>query len=171
MTDYQDPNAVRRALARVVRQRCPAWLDEEDIVQCAMLKVLHAMSRDEPPSLSSGYLFHVARSAVVDEIRRSARSRTVHVPNEVFDAASAPDPTAPPPEVLGNALDAAVAHCLREMNPSRRSAVALYLEGRRPTEIAAELGSNRKRADNLAYRGIQQLRARLTELGWGTRAA
>ena len=72
--------ALRTALVRAVRRQCPAWLTDhaDDLVQCALVKVMAIAGAGEGTrALSSFYLHRVAHSALVDEIRRRQRRREV----------------------------------------------------------------------------------------------
>ena len=72
--------ALREALARAVRRQCPRWLSDhaEDLAQSALVKVMAMPGTGEGNRpLSSFYLYRVAHSALVDEIRRRQRRREV----------------------------------------------------------------------------------------------
>lgn len=58
---------------------------------------------------------------------------------------------------LGQALDA--------LTPTRQPVVRMYLAGYNSTEIAEVFGWTEAKARNLLYRGLEDLRARLTALG------
>jgi len=67
---------LRADLVRAVRRICPAWLADcaDDLVQVALLKVMEVQRKSEgKAALSSFYLQRVARSALIDEIRRRRR--------------------------------------------------------------------------------------------------
>ena len=67
---------LRAVLQRAVRRVCPRWLVDrsEDLVQVAMMKVLDARGRNEGLGvLPSSYLYKVAYTTLVDEIRRLRR--------------------------------------------------------------------------------------------------
>src|SRR6185503_5213995 len=71
---------LRAALVRAVRRQCPQWLRDhaDDLVQCALVKVMAIAGAGEGTRvLSSFYLHRVAHSALVDEIRRRQRRREV----------------------------------------------------------------------------------------------
>jgi DNA-directed RNA polymerase specialized sigma24 family protein len=92
-----DFREIRDRLERAVHRVCPAWLraSAEDIVQNALLRVLEIeKTRESSTPLPSSYLWKVAYSATVDEIRRLRRR-----PEVAWDAA---DPErADPPEPGG----------------------------------------------------------------------
>jgi RNA polymerase sigma-70 factor (ECF subfamily) len=157
---------LRHALARAVRRQCPQWLTDqaEDLVQAALVKVMSMPGTGEGTrGLSSFYLYRVAHSALVDEIRRRQRRREVAL--EVDDsqgregamleprAASNPEQDASLRE-----LGAAVRDCLLSMSGDRRLAVTLYIQGHSVPEAARILGWAAKRTENLVYRGLADLR-------------
>jgi RNA polymerase sigma-70 factor (ECF subfamily) len=156
---------LRHALARAVRRQCPQWLSDhaEDLVHAALMKVM-AMpgAREGKRGLSSFYLYRVAHSALVDEIRRRQRRR--EVPLEVDD--SSQEGATIEPKATGNPeqhaslreLGSAVRDCLLSMNGDRRLAVTLYIQGHSVPEAARILGWAAKRTENLVYRGLADLR-------------
>ena len=72
--------AIRARLVNAVRRICPRWLSAEadDIVQAALVRVLSGQRSREgsgPPPAS--YMWKVAYSAMIDEIRRRRRRQEV----------------------------------------------------------------------------------------------
>ncbi|MBL4685168.1 MAG: sigma-70 family RNA polymerase sigma factor [Nannocystaceae bacterium] len=167
--DARDYPGLRRALSRAVRRACPSWMSEsaEDIVQIAMTKVVAAMEAGKSAEeIGLAYVARVAYHAVVDEMRRQRRRRTLTTVDvdEVHGTVAEPRPD---PEVAtaGARLGTEIRDCLTQMARSRRLAVVLYLEGRGATEIANMFDWKRKQADNLVYRGIGDLRRCLADKG------
>ena len=79
---------------------------------------------------------------------------------------------APPDRVLEEAeLAAQVARAVETLPTARRPVVRMYLAGYSREEIAALLGWSEAKTRNLLYRGLADLRARLTEQGLGPEAA
>jgi RNA polymerase sigma-70 factor (ECF subfamily) len=157
------------ALTRAVRRQCPWWLSEhaQDIAHAALAKVLAAARREGERPLTSFYLFRVAHSALVDEIRRRRRRREVAL--EVVTDAGQPiapiEPRAgsdPERDASCRELGAAVRDCLSRMKRERRLAVMLYLQDHSVPEAARILGWSAKRTENLVYRGLADLRHCLT---------
>jgi RNA polymerase sigma-70 factor (ECF subfamily) len=150
-----------------VRRICPAWLAarSDDIVQCALLRVLqiHERSEGDRP-LAPSYLWRLAYSAVVDEIRRQRRLREVSMEATVADAAAdrLPDPER---AAQGREVGVAISNCLAGLIRARRLAVTLHLQGHTVPEDARFLGWSAKRAENLVYRGLADLRACLVGKG------
>jgi RNA polymerase sigma-70 factor (ECF subfamily) len=161
------------ALSRSVRRQCPQWLasDADDIAQAALAKVMRSEKVGEgQPPLSAFYLRRVAHSALVDEIRRRRRRREVALesPGDGDARVTVIEPaTQGTPETVAalRELGEHVRECLKGMKRERRLAVMLHLQGHSVPEVARTLGWILKRADNLVYRGLADLRHCLTVKG------
>ncbi len=161
---------LERVLGAAVRRSCPHWLaaDADDIVQAAVVKIVEVLARGEADvSLGSSYLWRVAHSCLVDEIRRRRRR-----PEVTLDEATAPEqrshpsaPVDPERRAASAGLAAAIRACLRGLREERRQAVNLYLLGHTVPEIARLAGWATKQADNLVYRGLADLRRCLAGKG------
>lgn len=159
-------------MAQAVRRQCPWWLSDQaqDIAQAALLKVMAAEKNFEGERpLTSFYLYRVAHSALVDEIRRRRRRREVAL-EVVTDAGEdrSIEPTArsdPERDASFGELGAAVRDCLVSMKRERRLAVMLHLQGHPVPEAARILGWAVKRTENLVYRGLADLRQCLVGKG------
>ena len=156
---------LRATLARAVRRQCPRWLSDhaDDLAQEAVLKVMTAAQREGERSLSSFYLYRVAHSTLVDEIRRRQRRREVSLDVESSDDQSngGPEPQAagnPEQDASLRELSLALRDCLLDMSKDRRLAVTLYLQGHTVPDAARILGWPAKRTENLVYRGLADLR-------------
>lgn len=169
----QDVEALRRQLVAAVRRACPGWLtaDADDLVQTALLRVLEIRrKREGEAEFSAFYLRRAAHSAVVDEIRR--RRRRAEVPLEPEEGGEPPRPAesgaGPDPERLSQSreLGRAITECLGRMIRPRQMAVALHLQGHRIKEVGGILGWNEKKAENLIYRGLADLRSCLEDKGF-----
>ena len=136
-------------------------------MQVALLRVLAAAQKrgEGNPGLSSFYLEKAAYSAAVDEIRRHRRRR--EDPSDDERLSAVPDPGRHDPEALAGAREIAsgVARCLGGLVGPRRLAVTLHLQGHSVPEIAAILRWAAKRAENLTYRGLADLRRCLAAKG------
>lgn len=166
----EDCARLRAQLARAVARVCPPWLSaqSEDIVQAALIRVVEILRRREgDASLNSSYLWKVAYSATVDEIRRRRRRKEVPLEEGEPGGVENLKATLPDPERLresqevGNAIRECLARLLRE----RRLAVTLYLQAHSVPELSRLLGWSTKRGENLVYRGLADLRACLSSKG------
>lgn len=165
--------ALATTMAKPVRRQCPSYLGAhaDDIAQAALTKVM-AIERGSEGTreLTSFYLHRVAHSALVDEIRRW--KRRAEVPLEDVSAGgdfswthephSSDDPES---QAARRELGVAVRGCLTCLSRERRLAVTLHLQGQSVPEVARLLGWDAKRAENLVYRGLGNLRACLIGKG------
>lgn len=164
---------LRIRLVRAVRKVCPAWLAEqsEDLVQEALLSLMRRPrdnSNEENEALPQSYLMRTAYSKVVDEIRRRRVRREVPIEEEEGEGPSLPDPGRDPDrELRRRQLGQAIQRCLATLIRPRRLAVSLYLRGHRAKEVACMLGWDKKRTENLIFRGRQDLQDCLVEKGFG----
>ena len=163
-----DVAAIRATLVRAVRRICPAWLADrsEDLVQVAAMRVLAAQPPGEGKGpLPASYLYKVAYSTLVDEIRRLRRRPEAPLEDEALGrarAAAAPDPEQ---EYAATQAGRAIRDCLLALVTPRRLAVTLHLQGHTVPQAAEVLGWDAKRTENLVYRGLADLRACLARKG------
>ena len=163
----QQLQEIQSVLKRAIYRLCPRWSADarEDLVQNAMLK-LHQRG-EEIGEYRASYLYRVAHSIVVDEIRKQSRSPVT------TSADGSPEQFAPEQEQRPEAWTAAAAarsalwDCMRSLVEARRAALALYLQGHSVPEAAKLLGWPAKRTENCVYRGLADLRACLEKKGIG----
>ena len=62
-------------------------------------------------------------------------------------------------------LAAQIERAIETIHPSRRPVVRMYLAGYSSTEIGELMGWTEAKARNLLYRGLADLRERLTDIG------
>jgi RNA polymerase sigma-70 factor (ECF subfamily) len=163
-----DVEEVRRHLMTAMRRVCPTFIadEAEDLVQRAMIKLMTSEGKiEENPAYSASYLWRVAYTAVIDEIRRRDRRREVPLIEDsanTIPASSQPDPER---EATSRGIGDAIRDCLRNMVDARRRAVTLHLVGHTGPEIARLLDQRSKQTDNLVYRGMADLRRCLSGKG------
>jgi RNA polymerase sigma-70 factor (ECF subfamily) len=146
---------LRRALQRL----CPPELlpEREDLVQAALLKLLEVRQRAEQAApLPASYLWQVAYTTAMDELRKRRRRQNVQEP-ALVEPSESPEPR---PD-----LRAAIAGCLQGLPEDRRAAVTLHLHGFSAEQAARSLGFVLKRVQNLTYRGLADLRKCLRAKG------
>lgn len=165
----EDYTRLRADVVRVVSYVCPGWLASrsDDLVQAVLMRVLQAQrKREETAELSTFYLRKAAHSALVDEIRRWRRRREVPLngqsEGEVAPVVSEPDPEH---QAAGRQLGRFIRECLQTLVRPRRLAVVLNLQGHSVPEVGRLLRWSAKRAENLVYRGLADLRACLERRG------
>lgn len=164
----EDYEVLRQKLTVAVRSICPNWMRncQDDLVQAGMMAVMRIDRRDEVErTFHASYLRKVAYSAVVDEIRR-LRSRK-EVPLETMEVKNASPPARsldPGHRYEGRQIGVAIRKCLQQLIEPRRLAVTLHLLGHKQPQIAEQMGWTHKRASNLVFRGLQNLRACLSAM-------
>lgn len=165
---------LHRDLVRAVDRVCPRWLADraDDLVQVALMRVMEIQrKREGTAEFSSFYLKKAAYSALIDEIRRLRRRQEVSIETDGEEGATAFDPAAPEPDPerasAGRQIGRAIRDCLGVMVAPRRHAVTLNLQGHSVPEIGRLLGWTAKKAENLVYRGMADLRGCLGSKGMG----
>lgn len=162
-----DLSLVRASLSRAVARVCPGWLADrrDDIIQSALIRVSNVAAREGNVPAAASYIWKAAYSATVDEIRRVRRLRESTLDNGFEDVVRAADHAGPERQVESRQAGAAIRACLARMTTDRRRAVTLRLQGHSIPDCGRLLGWDAKRADNLVYRGMQDLRACLEQKG------
>lgn len=160
---------IRDRLVRSVRRVCPPWLRSrsEDIVQNALLRVLESerLGESNPPPPSS-YLWKVAYSATVDEIRKVRRRPEVSWDEAEPNGIDPPDPRNPEAHERLRELGEATEGCLGTLPDARRTVVGFHLMGYGAQEIARMFDWGEKTVRNLLHRGLVALRDCLREKGF-----
>jgi RNA polymerase sigma-70 factor (ECF subfamily) len=149
-------------------------LSDADIDE-VMQEVRIRLWRTKPTSeqiagVGSSYVYRTAVSAALDLMRRR---RTLRVGlAESIDDADLAAPT-PDPHASTEALELSeqVARAVETIPATRRPVVRMYLAGYPREEIADLLGWSEAKTRNLLYRGLADLRGRLTEWGIGWEAS
>lgn len=170
-SDAFDYTTLRRDIARAVARLCPRWLSarRDDLVQIAVMRVMQMAERRDSAdegndALASSYLYKVAYSVLVDEIRRCRLRPETDLDEAtvapVAVATEDPERTAASREV-GRAIQA----CLAAMKRERRLATTLHLQGHSVPEAARLLDWAAKQTENLVYRGLADLRKCLLARG------
>jgi RNA polymerase sigma-70 factor (ECF subfamily) len=159
---------LRSRITSAVRRTCPPWLSSqaEDIVQNVIVRLIQAeKKREGNPGYSAMYLEKAAHGATVDEIRRRCRRKEQAIEDpRIMDRAT--DPTADPERrTTGAEIGQAIRDCLTRLVRPRRLAVTLYLQGCTVPEAGRRRGWTTKRAENLVYRGLADLRQCLARKG------
>ena len=160
---------IRSKLVISVRRVCPRWLSDraDDIVQDAMIRVMDWQKKNEDPQgPPSSYLWKVAYSATVDEIRRARRRRENPVEMEILEKQGPVDERGPLQAAVSGDLARALNGCLRRLKENRRLIVGFHLLGHTLAESAELSGWDGKKVQNLLYRGLADLRQCLSAKGF-----
>jgi RNA polymerase sigma-70 factor (ECF subfamily) len=164
-----DVEEIGRRLIRFVNRICPAWLAgyREDIAQAATVRLLEAWKKSEnKPALKSSYLWRVAYTATVDQIREIRRRGATHIDEGPLDDENPAIAVNPQPEHDARDLGRAIQACLLGIHVRRRTVVSFHLVGHDAAEIGQLTGWNTKKVQNLLYRGLDDMRRCLASRGF-----
>lgn len=154
-------------LRTATRRGCPRWAlpHLDDILQQARAAIHDASVRHRrtfgaelPPS----HQWRVAYTATIDEIRRLSIRRSEQLPPEPADSDGAESPEQ---RSYASQIGRAIRECLSRLSVMRRHGATLRLQGHSIKEAARVLGWSTKKADNMIYRGMDDLRTCLERKG------
>jgi RNA polymerase sigma-70 factor (ECF subfamily) len=115
--------------------------------------------------LGSSYLYHVATTAALDVLRRR-RARRADDTEDIRERTDlAMDRASPHDALEARELASQIEAALETLAIDRRVAVRMHLAGYDRDDIARMLGWTEARTRNLLYRGLDDLRRRLTDMG------
>ena len=155
-------------------------LDEsglDEVMQEVRIRLWRARETSEQVGeTNTSYVYRTASSAALDVLRRR-RARQADRHDAIDDegsvvvlTSSGPDPHA---VLEGSELAERVARAIDDIPASRRPPVRMHLAGYPREEIASLMGWTEAKTRNLLYRGLADLRERLTAegIGWDTAGA
>lgn len=141
--------------------------DVDEVMQEVRIRLWRAdPSGEQIERWGASYVYRTAMSAALDLLRRRRSRAADHT--ESVDDRSEELPAAtrgPHDEVVGGELSARILAAVDTLALPRRAAVRMYLTGYEREEIAELLGWTEAKTRNLLYRGLADLRKRLTEGG------
>ena len=115
--------------------------------------------------LGSSYLYTVATTAALDLLRRR-RARRADDTEDIRERTDLTSNNASPHDTLeARELASQIDAAIDALSIDRRVAVRLHLTGYDREDIARMLGWTEARTRNLLYRGLDDLRRRLTDMG------
>lgn len=114
--------------------------------------------------LNRSYVYRAAYCAVIDEIRKLRRRRETDIEDHAPPVERAPGAD---PERATNSrrIGEGITGCLEQLAEARRRAVSLYLVGHTVPQVGRMMDWTTKKAENLVYRGLGDLRKCLTKKG------
>ena len=140
--------------------------DLDEVMQEVRIRLWRADPRGEQVgSIGASYVYRTAVSAALDLLRRRrayAADRTDSVEDHSQRLATG-QPASTDVEI--RELSDRILDAVGTLQPARRAVVRMYLSGYEREEIAELLGWTEAKTRNLLYRGLADLRGRLTEMG------
>jgi RNA polymerase sigma-70 factor (ECF subfamily) len=149
---YQGP------VYRFIASRVGRPSDAEDLTQLVFVKALEALPRYEQRGIPfGGWLFRLARNAVIDHMR----TRREHADMDVLVHRSDGEPGPEHRAILRDDLDA-VAAAMETLTDDQREAIALrFFAGLSPAEAAEVMGRQAGTIRGLQFRAIGAIRRTL----------
>lgn len=149
--------------------------DVDEVMQEVRIRLWRAhqggqAASEQIAAAPASYVYRTAMSAALDLLRRRRARRTDQTAEIDEHEELATTDIGPDQAVEVSELAAQVARALETIPPSRRPVVRMYLVGYPREEIARLLGWSEAKTRNLLYRGLADLRERLTAMGiaWET---
>jgi RNA polymerase sigma-70 factor (ECF subfamily) len=143
---------------RFIVSRVSRPMDAEDLTQVFFVKALEAIPRYESRGIPfGGWLFRLARNAVIDHVRTRHQHATLEVVMERADPSAGPDDVA-----LTKADLDEVAEALAQLTEEQREAIALrFFAGLSAREAAVAMDKQEGTFRGLQFRAIAALRRHL----------
>jgi RNA polymerase sigma factor (sigma-70 family) len=141
-------------------------IDPDDVEQEVRIRLWKALERDPNADFPASYIQKVVVTVMVDALRRAQARPAEALPEpedgefELPDAGIRPDRAATEAQQM-----AQLGECLAALSPRRRRPLQLYLQGYALQELADLSGLTLDAARKLVYRGLDEVKQRLTALG------
>jgi len=141
--------------------------DLDALLQDVRIRVWRAHPTGESiAQLPTSYVYRVAMTAAVDLVRKRRREHDREPAIEEAPSAALASRVHTDEAALASDLGDAIARALASMIEARRVVVRMHLIGYERSEMSALLGWSDDKVRNLLYRGLQDLRERLTHAGY-----
>ena len=148
--------------------------DVDELVQDVRIRLWRARGggaggSEQIRDVTSSYVYRTAVSAALDLLRRrrAHHAEPLEPDDEPGEATRVSEPVGPAEELAQSELAEEIARAVETIAPARRPVVRMHLAGYPREEIAAMLGWTEAKTRNLLYRGLADLRERLTARGIG----
>jgi RNA polymerase sigma factor (sigma-70 family) len=142
--------------------------DVDEVMQQVRIRLWRAQGETEQIRRApASYVYRTAVSAALDLMRRRRAQRADQTVSLDHPGASVPVREDPQSALEYSELSRLVAQAIDQIPASRRPVVRMHLAGHPREEIATLLGWSEAKTRNLLYRGMDDLRERLTSMGIG----
>ena len=141
-------------------------MDLDEVMQEVRIRLWRALGHGERiGAVRPLYIRRTAVSAAIDVLRRRRLRREQPVAADEEPSPLPPTPDTPERRAERGEFRRRLGQAIEALAPSRQPVVRMYLAGYSSGEIAEVFGWTEAKARNLLYRGLDDLRARLTALG------
>jgi len=140
--------------------------DLDEVLQDVRIRLWQAGERGKSlEELGSSYLYHLASTAALDLLRRR-RARRADDTEDIRERTDLTTNNASPHDAMeARELASQIEAAVETLPTDRRVAVRMHLSGYDRDDISRMLGWTEARTRNLLYRGLDDLRRRLTDMG------
>lgn len=144
-------------------------IDPADVEQEVRIRLWHAIERDRSGAFHASYVQRVVATTVIDALRRAEVRATEPLPEEEDQPVDLGEGPVGPERSAGDVEKMqGLERCLAEIPERRRLPIALHLQGFSLQEIADTAGiPSADAARKLVSRGLDELKTRLRDLGYG----
>jgi RNA polymerase sigma factor (sigma-70 family) len=144
-------------------------IDPADVEQEVRIKLWHAIERDRSGAFHASYVQRVVASTVIDALRRAQVRATEPLPEEDDETVDIGEASVGPEHSAGDVERMqGLERCMAEIPERRRLPISLHLQGFSLQEIADLAGiPSAEAARKLVSRGLDELKTRLRDLGYG----
>lgn len=134
------------------------------------IRLWHALERDRSGAFHASYVQRVVASTVIDALRRAQVRAVEPLPEDDEEPMDLGEGPVGPERSAGDVERMqGLQRCLAEIPERRRLPIALHLQGFSLQEVADLAGiTSVEAARKLVSRGMEELKTRLRELGYGT---
>lgn len=141
--------------------------EAEGLLQDVRIRLWRAHTdSEEIARLPTSYVYQTAATAALDLVRKRRRNEDREPSLDSAPTLALVSRTSADHDLLASDLGAAIMRELNTMVEARRVVVRMHLSGYEREEIIALLGWSDAKVRNLLYRGLQDLRERLTKAGY-----
>jgi RNA polymerase sigma-70 factor (ECF subfamily) len=145
-------------------------IDPADVEQEVRIRLWKALERDRSGAFHASYVQRVVASTVIDALRRAEVRAAEPLPEEEDESPAdlGEGPVGPEQSAGDVERMQGLERCMAEIPERRRLPIALHLQGFSLQEIADMAAiPSAEAARKLVSRGLEELKSRLRELGYG----
>lgn len=143
-------------------------IDPDDVEQEVRIRLWKAISRDRSGAFHASYVQRVVATTVIDALRRAEVRAAEPLPEDDDEPGQMPESAIGPEQSAADGERmSGLQRCLAEIPERRRLPITLHLQGYSLQEIADVVGTSAEAARKLVTRGLDGLKGRLRELGYG----
>lgn len=143
-------------------------VDPADIEQEVRIRLWKAIERDRSGAFHASYVQKVVATTVIDALRRAEVRAAEPLPEDDDEPGQLPEEGVGPEQSASDGERmSGLQRCLGAIPERRRLPITLHLQGFSLQEIADVVGTSAEAARKLVSRGLDELKSKLREQGYG----